>query len=371
MNLYNRCRQLAKKGINAACFLIIIPSYLRPKKEIQKEKIHKILLINLQGIGDIIETTPLLTEIKKHYPNTQIDYLCYQENGALLENDVRINNLIKRQKEGIINNDFLKTLKQIRKNKYDLVINIFPAQHSALLTVLSNASYKLGNLYSTASTSNNLKVKRTAKTWDVRENCKNIAEQLQIQLADPYQPTLQIPKEIEKRINKETKEKKYILLNPQAQWVAKQWPNENWQELIKIILKEKKQYTIAIIGTKADKERTELLLSPFQKEKRIENWCGKYTIQELAARIKQAEVMITTDTGPMHIALATKTIGLFGCTDPNILVKGNKHIKIVSSYDSCPEQLKFNHHNEPEDWQQTQMKKITVKEVMERIMSFN
>src|SRR3989338_2734612 len=368
MDLYQQLRFCAKKGVDSACFLLLLPSHLRPEKEIQKEKIHKILLINLQGIGDIIETTPFVTELRNTFPKAQINYLCYKENGALLENNPRINNFIKRQKQGIMNTDFFQTIHTIRKNKYNLVLNLFPAQHSTLLTILSNAEYKLGNLYSTASTANNLKIKKAAKTWDVRENCKNIAEQLQIQIKDPYQPALQIPTARGKTEHKETKEK-YILLNPHAQWVAKQWPNEKWQEIIKFLLKEKKQYTITIIGTKADNERTELLINQFQKEKRVENWCGKYTLKELAAKIKDAKLMITTDTGPMQIALATKTktIGLFGCTNPNILVKGNQHIEIVSSYDSCPKKLRFNHNNEPEDQQQMQMRKISTKEIIEKI----
>lgn len=366
MNPYQYCRLLGKRAIDLTCFLFLTPSFLRQKKEIKKEKIEKILLINLQGIGDIIETTPFVTELKKTFPEVQIDFLCYKENGALIEKDPRINNLLKRQKQGILNSDFLQTVKHIRKNKYNLIINLFPAQHSALMTVLSNAPYKMGNLYSTASTSNNLKIKRVTKTWDVRENCKNIAAQLEIIIPEPHQPTLHISKEIEKRMSKETR-KKYIIINPEAQWVAKQWPNENWQMLIKKFLKENKQGIIKIIGTQ--KEKAQHLIEPFKKEKRVQNCAEKYTIQELATIIKHAKFMITTDSGPMHIALAvqTKTIGLFGCTDPNILVKGNKYIEIVSGYESCPKNLRFNHHHEPEDKQQTQMKKITVQEVIERI----
>ncbi len=366
MNLYHRCRWLGKRAIDATCFLLLAPSFLRPKKEIKKESINKILLINLQGIGDIIETTPLITELRKEFPSAEINHLCYKENGALLEKDPRINNVIKRQEEGIINNDFLQTLKEIRKNNYDLIINIFPAQHSALVTVLSNAKYEIGNLYSNKSTSNNLNVKKTRKTWNIRENCKNIAEQLQIQIKDPYQPTINLPKEIERRGKEETKEK-YIIINPEAQWVAKQWPNENWQSVIKQLLKENKQDIIKIIGTQ--KEKAQHLLEPFKKEKRIENCIGKYTLQELVVIIKHAKLMITTDSGPMHIALAmkTKTIGLFGCTDPEILVKGNKYIEIVSSYKSCPKYLQFNHNNEPEDKKQVQMRKISVEQVLEKV----
>src|SRR3989338_9923149 len=117
MDLYQQLRMCAKKGIDSACFLLLLPSYLRPKKEIQKEKIQKILLINLQGIGDIVETTQLLTELRNTFPKAQIDYLCYKENGILLEDDTRINNLIKRQKHGILNTDFFQTIHTIRKNR--------------------------------------------------------------------------------------------------------------------------------------------------------------------------------------------------------------------------------------------------------------
>src|SRR3989338_4337500 len=183
-SLKNSLKKIGKKGIDITCFLVLLPSYLRPKKEIQKEKINKILLINLQGIGDIVMTTPFLTALRTEFPEGEIHYLCYKGNGDLLEEEKRINKTYKRKEDNIFSKDFLNTLKEIRKDHYDLTINLFPAQHSALLTVLSNAKYKLGNLYNTASTSNNLQIKKAEKTWDMRKNAQNIAEQLGLEEYD-------------------------------------------------------------------------------------------------------------------------------------------------------------------------------------------
>lgn len=368
----NRIKKVGKSILDACCFILCVPFYCRQKKKIEEKRIHKILLINLQGIGDILMTTPFLSALRKKYPEAQIDYLCYKDNGSLLENDMRINTLLKRAEDNLFSIDFLKTVKKIQKRKYNLVVNLFPAQHSALLTILSNAEYKLGNLWRRASTSNNLAVSEAKKTWDVRENCKNIAAQLGIEIKHPYTMQIFLDKEEEERVTKDLKKKKCIVLNPQANWVSKKWPKENWQHLIKKILQEKeyKEYMIAVIGRAQEKETTEELLAPFQRrnqeKKRVENWCGKYFLKELAAVLKHATLFITTDTGPMHIALAvkTKTIGLFGVTNPSILVKGAENMDIVSSYKQCPEKFHFNHNNEPQDGEQSCMKKISVDEVM-------
>jgi ADP-heptose:LPS heptosyltransferase len=123
MNLSQICCFLAKKGIDAMCFLMLLPCFLRRRREIQKDKINKILLINLQGIGDVVMTTPFLIALRAEFPQAEIHYLCYKGNGDLLEGDKRINKIYKRKEDNIFSKDFLNTLKEIRKDNYDLIIN--------------------------------------------------------------------------------------------------------------------------------------------------------------------------------------------------------------------------------------------------------
>jgi ADP-heptose:LPS heptosyltransferase len=65
--------------------------------------------------------------------------------------------------------------------------------------------------------------------------------------------------------------------------------------------------------------------------------------------------------------MQTKTVALFGVTDPDILVSGANNLEICSSYSECPKKYQFNHNNEPHDYAQECMKKITINEVMSKI----
>ena len=374
----NNFKKSVKKAIDFCCFLLLIPSYLSGKEAIEKNMINKILLINLQGIGDIIMTTPFLTALRKEFPKAEINYLCYKGNGDLLEGDTRINSVIKRNKDDILSLDFLETLKEVRRKKYDLCINLFPAQHSALLLALSNARYKLGNLYCTKSTSNHLNVKKATKTWDIRQNAKNIAEQIELNEYDLTKLSVTISEETKRKVKeifaKEGIKKQCIGINPHATWISKNWPDTYWKKLFEEVIKKYKNNKIVIFGGSGDKEHTSVLLEQIKKDKaynetRIINLIGKLTLKQTAGALKEMDLFITTDSGLLHIALAagTKTIGLFGVSDPSILVKGNQHVTVVSSYDQCPKKFQFNHNNEPPDWEQECMKKICVDIVLEKI----
>ncbi len=361
-------KKCAKSILNFGNYLLFS---LRSKKQFQKQNVQKILLINLQGVGDIVMTTPLLTALRKEYPLAQINYLCAKENGTILSSDDHINNIVSRKKDDFFSFDFLQTLRQIRFSKYDLVLNLFPAPHSSLLTLLSGAQYIAGPVYSTSSVCNWSSQKKEP-TWDVRIQSEQIASLLGIFLENPYTLSLVVKQKQKKDIVKKLNlKRKYIVFNTPSQWKAKQWPVAQWQELVSKILFEKKyfSYQLAFLGTASDDKYVNQIISSFEENKRFENWCGKWTLAELPAILQHASLLITTDSGPMHIAssVQTKTIGLFAVTDPNLLVTRNPFIHAVSSYDTCPEKFQFNHHNEPPDWNQECMKKISVEQVFSKV----
>lgn len=366
----NTVKKCAKKIIDICCYFLILPSYLRPAKKIEKKEIRKIALVNLQGIGDIVMITPFLSVLRKEFPGAMIDYWCYKENGSTLEQDKRITRIRKRESDDLFSMDFLKTLSAIQEEKYDCVINLFPSQHSAMLTVLSGARYKLGNLYNLETTSNNLKVKKGPKTWDTRENAASIAAQLGITEYDKAALSIFLSAKekegMKEVLKKEKVGKKFIVINPHATWQAKSWPQEYWKELLERL---SKNYDIVIIGSKKEREATTQLLRTIKQKKQIRNVAGMFSLRQTASLLEKASLVITTDSGPMHIAIAmkTKTIALFGCTDPNILVKGAKNITILSTFEQCPKKWRFNHNNEPPKEAQEMMRRITVREVLQAV----
>lgn len=346
------------------------------KKKFEKQNIQKILLINFQGVGDIVMTTPLLSALRAEYPLAQIDYFCAKENGAILFSDARVSHILSRKKDDLFSLDFIQTVQQIRSQQYDLVLNVFPAPHSALLALSSRGRYIAGPFYSIYSVCN-WSSQKMKSTWDVRIQCQQIASLLGILLPSSFLLSLSVSSSQKKivlnklNLKKITSKEKYIIFNTPAQWKAKQWPVAYWRELVHLILAEKKYagYQLAFLGTASDKDSVEQILTAFGENRRLENWCGIWTLEELPALLQHASLFITTDSGPMHIASAvgTKTIGLFGVTDPKVLVAGNPFIHVISSYDSCPKEYHFNHHSEPYDKEQICMKKIAPQKVFERV----
>ena len=356
---YYYLRRLMKFLMDRDCFGILIFSYLRPKKTMEKNKIKKILLINLQGIGDLIMTTPFLDSLKKEYPKAKIHYLTYKRNGTIFFEDKRIDKLLVWG-GGILN--LLKTLFFIRNEKYNLAINLFRAQHSAYLTLLSNATYKLGFLYSLKLSSNNLKLKKSKfpKTRNQRLAYSFIAQMLGFNIKQidnlnlstkNNKATVAIDKLLTK--NKIKKSDKIIGINCNATWSSKNWSQENWVTLTKKLLKKHKTKKLVFIGGPNDRENVTSILnkvnSTSENIPRLINLAGKCNLCELPYLIKKFSLFITTDSGPMHVAFATKTktIALFAVTNPKLLISEKPWFKIISVHDKVPYFYKFNFNNMP------------------------
>jgi heptosyltransferase II len=358
------------------CFGILIFSYLRPKKTIEKNNIKKILLINLQGIGDLVMTTPFLNAIRKEYPKAQIHYLTYKRNGTIFFEDKRIDKLLVWS-SGIGN--LLKTLSFIRSEKYDLAINLFRAQHSAYLTLLSNATYKLGFLYSLKLSSNNLKLPKSnfPKTRNQRLAYSFIAQMLGFTIkqtddlnlkTDSKNASTLVDKLLTK--NKINKTDKLIGINCNATWPSKNWSQENWITLTRKLLTKYKKAKLVFIGGQNDKSNVDEVLnsvlnSEQESNTRLINLVGKCNLSELPYLVNKFSLFITTDSGPMHVAFATKTktIALFAVTNPKLLISEKPWFKIISVYDKVPYFYKFNFNNAPL-CDQEYMDKINVDEVL-------
>lgn len=114
----------------------------------------------------------------------------------------------------------------------------------------------------------------------------------------------------------------YIVINPNASdlRIERRWPEENVISLISIIRKRFPEISIILIGAKNEKPWVDSIynsLSPDVNEK-VYNTAGSFTLPELFALLNEARLIITNDTGPMHISFALRkpTICLFGPASP-------------------------------------------------------
>jgi len=285
--------------------------------KLNKEKINKILIINLRGIGDVVLTTIVLDNLRKDFPNAQIDYLVEAPSELGLRGLKEINRVHLFER-----NDFWKKVSlifQIRKTSYDLVLDFFTNPSTAIITFLSGAEYRVGFPYRGRKYAYNLfgseeLGKKYHSTQFHLETLRLLG------LNHSY-------KEIHYFINSSALHiaEKYFSNNfiendfvfgicPTGGWASKKCDPEKFAEIAKVLI-NKFNAKIFIIWGKSDKEDAFKIHSLLGEKSFI---APETTIQELAAMIARCKILIANDSGPMHIASAVGTpiLGLFGPTNP-------------------------------------------------------
>ena len=105
---------------------------------------EKILVIQQKRIGDVLTSTILSNNLKKEFPNAQIDYMCYSNCVDVLKNNPNISNVIVLE-EKVRKNYFtlFQFIFKIRAAKYDVVIDAYSKLETNLITFFSGANYKI------------------------------------------------------------------------------------------------------------------------------------------------------------------------------------------------------------------------------------
>lgn len=278
-------------------------------------KHQKILIIRLSSIGDIVLSTPLIRVLRNKFPNSQIDFIIKKEFSELLKYNPNLTNLIEFNTENGFK-ELLRLKRQILKENYDLIIDIHNNLRSIFLRMFTGAhvvrinkrvfkrfllvKFKI-NLYKNAIHV----VDRYIETLS-NFSIKNDNQGLEIFVPED---TIEIAKN---KINFSDKNL-YIAIAPSAKHETKRWLPERFAQLGDK-LAEKFKAKIILLGGKEDEDRCGFV-EEMMVSKPI-NLCGKTTLLESAAVLSMCKLLVTNDSGLMHIgsAMKTKIVAIFGST---------------------------------------------------------
>ena len=123
----------------------------------------KIVVIQQKRIGDVLTSTIICNNLKKKYPNSVIDFMCYPNCADVLKQNPNIDNIIllSNEKRKSIPSLF-KFIFEIRKKKYDAVIDVYCKLETNLITLFSGAKYKVSYHKWYSSIFYNYNIKRVA-----------------------------------------------------------------------------------------------------------------------------------------------------------------------------------------------------------------
>lgn len=292
-----------------------------------KTSIKKILIIKPRGIGDIVLSTILLDNLKMHFTNAYIDYITEPFAKPAVEYLPAVNKVLTMQRKEL----FLKTAFKIRKEKYDLIIDAWSNPKTALITFFSGAKYRVGFSYRGRKYAYNFPA--TSDRGGDHHSAEHNLELLKpigvpvvskkILFDVPDDSVNKAKKFIDETI---TQNKIIVGILPAGSWESKKFDKERWVDICKII-KEKYNVVFLLLWGPGDEEYVSFIKDNLPNDSFL---IPKTNLIEMAGFIKQCNIIIANDSGPMHIAVALgiPTLGIFGPTDP----KGHGPYSLNSGY---------------------------------------
>lgn len=265
----------------------------------QKEK-AKILVIRLGAIGDVVHTTNAFRAIKKKYPDTEIHYMTTKTQACFLENDEDIHKVWVVEKNDFKFGKVFNLARSVKLEKFDFVLNMQPNFKTRFMSFL--AGIKKQAIY-----------KKSFKMHAV-DNFYQVAKKYYKDIELPEKMRLFLSNEAKQYAKNELQSCAHPIVAFNAGGIisprqGRTYPVEKWLQLGEKI-NEKFGGTVILTGTRDDYE----FLKPLQSLPNVKSYIGKTTLEQNAAIIGQCDLMISGDSGPLHIATAldVPSVGLYG-----------------------------------------------------------
>lgn len=316
---------------------------------------RRILVIRLDLIGDLVLSMVIVRALKRTYPNVEIDLVSVPASAKVIEGDPDVTQLLgydpniwRRPKALLQKKNWreLRTLlKTLHGRDYDLAISVF-GKWAGVLAALSEAKRTLG--YGLESFPGLMTDSVRGKHWTPGDKehevdyCLALAQAAgaTIQQDDCY-ARLYVSEQAEREVegilatNGVQGGRPVIACHVSANnGQSKRWPVPYWATLLDRLIREENAQVI-LTGAPNDLPLIEKITARMHEQPL--NLAGKTSLTQLAALLKRADLLISGDSGPMHMAGAVETplIAIHGPTDPMLSGPVSRHATVLRSEIWC------------------------------------
>ncbi len=308
--------------------------------EVPPSEIHKILLIRLRRIGDIIMTTPAVTALKKAVPESQITYVVEEPYRCLVDGLPGVDRVIalgKRSKLPV----FWRLLRTLHNEPYDVMFDFHGGPRAWWMALAAKAKIKVGYEIKYRGFVYDIAIPRGIKNGFVHsvENHLNLVRALGFRVE---RPPLSLPPAQESEIRKVDRlfaengleGSKLIVLHISAGNQFRDWGVDNWTGLVDRLAQEP-SVRVVLVGGEPDHAAEQRILS--LSSSHPVSFVGRLNLLELKEMMARSSLFVGPDSGPMHIAAATGTpiVALFGPTLPVHFSPWQAKAYIVAKELSC------------------------------------
>ncbi len=293
------------------------------KREIYPEKVKTILCQKYFGMGSILMTLPLINGLRRKYPNAKIVFLTLESNRELLKickmaDEVLTINL---RSFPLLMKDVFLRLVRLLGYRIDISIDLeFYSNFSMLISFLTLAKVRVG-LHQKYIRPDGLITSEIYYNYykHITEIYFAYARVLGIEAKPEYfnslLPSMRKSREPELRRKLNLKHDiPIILINVNASdlFIFRCWPADYFVALVRRLIKNYPDNYYILIGGKSDREYVDNIYKQIGENEQLINSAGQTDLKELFGLVEMSSLMITNDSGPMHIAsLYGKNIAVF------------------------------------------------------------
>lgn len=289
---------------------------------------HRILVIKLRAVGDVLLSTIVTKNLRLAFPDAQIDYLTEPPSVEILRGNPYIDSIWVHDRKRMTG---LRLVRFVRRQRYDLVIDLFGNPRTALVTRLSGARYRVGYRFRNRTYAYNIMaIPRGHQVHNTQFNLDAL-EAIGIAIHDRniyFQFSPADSRYVDEFLSSSGINHHLLVgVNTGGGWYTKRWGLDRFAELADRLIGE---YGASIVlpwgpGQLPEAEKIRLIM------KQSALIPPATTLKQLGALLNRCTCVISNDSGPMHIAAAvgTPVLGIYGPTSPMLQGPfGEKHVTV-------------------------------------------
>lgn len=306
-----------------------------------KRKINRILITRTDRIGDVVLSTPVFSALRKHFPNAYMAALIASANRDLVEGNPNLDEVILYEKNGQ-HKSWLQTFlfaRRLKSKRFDAVVNLHANNRIHWVSFIAGIPMRIGyrkkNNFLLTHTLPDLKWKGERHESEYNFDLLRFLGVPIPEKIEPFVPLRPVYKfQLEQILKNEhlSPGEPYIVIHPSASCPSRLWRAQRYAQVAEILSKRWNVRVVLVAGGGGDQMFTDRV-SSFMKNKPI-NLAGKLSLGMLAWLLKESRLLISNDTGPMHMAgaLNIHLVAIFGRNQPGLGPTRWKPLGTRSSY---------------------------------------